>query len=282
MPITPKGVDRDPKKDDYEKEITKLLTEIAGKPVGQVIYDAILLTKKQLTISPESLRPANSYQPDKTYRGTRAATFALDPAAAAPATVSPTGTKLRDKQYAGKDDDDDTETDPATHKGDERYDPVAPKYAAKGGGSDTIIYFTPGAKGDKSCANGSGLCADNPDEVLLHEMVHALRDMQGLFNPVPTVTLRYMNEEEFLAIVVTNVYISKAKGKTFLRPDYRRVGPLQAPSNTSDGFLKDTENKDILDYYSKFWQPVFDQLGKVQTDFNPFSKFTTTSSPSKP
>jgi len=281
MPITAEGVDKDPKKGDYENEILKLLKEIAGKPVGQEIHGAIILTKKTLTIRPESLRPASSYQPGKTYTGTGAATIPLDPAAASPKTVSPTGTNLRDKQYAGKDDDDDTETDPATHKGDERYDPVAPKFAAKGGGSDDIIYFTPGAKDDKRCASGSGLCAENPDEILLHEMVHALRDMQGVSNRVPTLTLRYKNEEEFLAIVVTNVYISKAKGITFLRPDYRRVGPLQKPWNTSDGFLKDAENKDILEYYSKFWQPVFDQLGKVQTAFNPFSKFNTSSTPSK-
>jgi hypothetical protein len=37
MSITAKGEDKDPKKDDYEKGILKLLKEIAGKPVGQVI-----------------------------------------------------------------------------------------------------------------------------------------------------------------------------------------------------------------------------------------------------
>jgi hypothetical protein len=273
MPITPSGDDSDPTaKQSYEKDINKLLNDIAAKPVGKEIYGAINLTKNQLTIRPESLRPTNSYQPGRTYSGTRAATIPLDPAASMPSTVSPEGTGLRERQYAGKDDDEDTETDPATHKGDERYDPVAPKYRAKGGGSDVVIYFTPGANGDKSCASGAGTCAGNPDQILLHEMVHALRDMQGVSNPVPT-KLRYKNEEEFLAIVVTNVYISKAKGNKFLRPDYLRVGPLEAPWNTSDGFLKDPENKEILDYYAKFWQPIFGQLGNVRTDFNPFSKF---------
>src|SRR5262245_4674662 len=279
MPITPLGVDNDPKaKDAYEKDILKLLKDISGRPVGQEIYSAILLTKKQLTIRPESLRPAGSYQSGRTYSGTAAATIPVDPAASMPKTVSPTGKGLRDRQYAGKDDDENTETDPATHQGDERYDPVAAKFAAKGGGSDDIIYFTPGAKSDKSCASGAGFCAANPDEVLLHEMVHALRDMQGVSNPVPT-TLRYKNEEEFLAIVVTNVYVSKAKSNKFLRLDYLHYGPLQAPWNTSDGFLTDTEHKEILEYYSQFWQPVFGQLGKVQTAFNPFSKIKAPGTP---
>ena len=109
-------------------------------------------------------------------------------------------------------------------------------------------------------------------------MVHALRDMQGVSNPVPT-TLRYKNEEEFLAMVVTNVYISKKKGNTLLRPDYLHYGPLQPPLNTSDGFLKDDENRRILEFYSNAWQPVFGLLGDVDTLFNPFRPFKT---PRKP
>ena len=152
------------------------------------------------------------------------------------------------------------------------YDPAPAKWGdPKGGGSSDIIYFTPHGT-DETCARGSGMCAQQEDEILLHEMVHALRDMQGLTNHVPTAWL-YKDEEEFLAIVVANVYISKKTGKNnLLRRDYRRVGPLEAPWNTSDGFLKDEKNRTVLEYYVKFWQPVFDQLGKVDTVFNPFRK----------
>ena len=41
----------------------------------------------------------------------------------------------------------------------------------------------------------------------------------GLSNPVPTVNTSYLNEEEFLAIVVTNVYVS-AKGGTKFRANH--------------------------------------------------------------
>ena len=63
MPITPKGVDNDPKaKADYEKAINKLLTDFQVTPVSKEIYKAIIDTKKQLTIMPESLRPAGSFE----------------------------------------------------------------------------------------------------------------------------------------------------------------------------------------------------------------------------
>jgi hypothetical protein len=109
-------------------------------------------------------------------------------------------------------------------------------------------------------------------------MVHALRDMQGVSNRVPA-TFRYRDEEEFLAITVVNVYISKKKGNALLRPDYRRVGPLLPPWNTSDGFLKDDENRSILEYYARVWRPVFGQLGDVETAFNPFRPFKTQQNP---
>lgn len=103
----------------------------------------------------------------------------------------------RKKLYLGKDDDEDTDDN------DERYDAAKPSNVARGGGSDVSLYFTPGEWGKSGCLHGC--IAALPDEVLLHELVHAQRDMQGLSNPVPTVNANYKNEEEFLAIVVANV-----------------------------------------------------------------------------
>lgn len=259
--ITAKGVDSYPGgKDRYVDDVISLLKDLAGNPVSFVILGAILHTPRKLTIVPELERP------DK--RSGAAAVPAIgsggipDYAHASPPGLSRDGTD-HDKWYAGRDDDDDN-TDP--------YDPAPAKWGdPKGGGSSDIIYFTPHGT-DETCARGSGMCAQQEDEILLHEMVHALRDMQGLTNHVPTAWL-YKDEEEFLAIVVANVYISKKTGKNnLLRRDYRRVGPLEAPWNTSDGFLKDEKNRTVLEYYVKFWQPVFDQLGKVDTVFNPFRK----------
>lgn len=265
---------------DYADKITDLVKAIKANAVGRVIVEGIESSSKELTIIPESERPKGSFDPNRTYTGSVAATFPVTAdgkpgyAAGTPLGVSRTGKGLRDKWYAGKADN------PETEDIDERYDPALPSWGdVKGGGSNASLYFTPGGGGtDKACSAGHGTCASLDDEILLHEMVHALRYMQGVDNPVPT-TGRYKNEEEFLALVVTNVYMSKKKGNKLLRPDYERVGPLQAPWNTSDGFLTDSENKSILEYYSKAWQPVFGQLGDIETAFNPFRPFKT---PKKP
>jgi hypothetical protein len=108
--------------------------------------------------------------------------------------------------------------------------------------------------------------------VLVRELVHASRDMWGLANPVPT-KLRYKNEEEFLAIVATNVYLAVNRGTATLRSDYSALGALQPPYNTSRGFLRDEEHRELLEHYSKFWQPTFGKLGKVKSAFNPFGEF---------
>ena len=63
-------------------------------------------------------------------------------------------------------------------------------------------------------------------------------------------------------------------------PRSKAIGPLQRPWNTSDGFLKDDENRRILEFYSTVWQPVFGLLGDVETPFNPFRPFKTARKPS--
>ncbi len=266
----------------YVKSVLAAIQTIKGQLIGQIIAKAIEGTGKQLKIKPESERPKQSFDPNRSYTGSVAATFPVDSsdkpnyAAASPANLSRDAKGEHGKWYAGKADNPDTDAD-------ERLE-TAPKSwgAAKGGGSDVDIYFTPGGGDDEACSKGSGLCADLPDEILLHEMVHALRMMQGVFNPVPT-TGRYKNEEEFLALVIANVYISKKKGNKLLRPDYQlRYGPMKSPLNTSDGFLKDDENKRILEYYASAWQPIFGQLGAVDTDFNPFRPFNKTAQKAKP
>jgi hypothetical protein len=271
-----KGTD----KDYDEKKILKLVQDIKARPIGQVIVAAIENTGKQLTIRPESERPPKSFDPTLTYRkGEMSATFPVDSAgklnhaAASPANLSRTAKDERDKWYAGMSYDEEKDVD-------RRYDPAPDVWGTpKGGGSDVHTFFTPGEGNDKACSNHSGLCATLPDEILLHEMVHALRMMQGVFNPVPT-TGRYKNEEEFLALVITNVYISKKKGNKLLRPDYQNhYGALEPKWSTSEGFLKDDENKRILEFYSTRWQPVFGLLGDVDTPFNPFRPFKISQKP---
>src|SRR5262249_49471056 len=151
----------------------------SANPVGWIILGTILHTPRKLTIMPESERFAGSFDPKRTYTGSRAATFPVRPhgrsdyAHASPRGLSRQG-KDRGKWYAGNNDDPDTD------EIDERYNPAPDSWGdAQGGGSDDVVFFTPRGK-DISCARGYGMCAQQDDEILLHELVHALRDMQGV------------------------------------------------------------------------------------------------------
>jgi hypothetical protein len=81
-----------------------------------------------------------------------------------------------------------------------------------GRGSDALINFTAG-KFKKSHDPGS-----RPDEILFHEMVHASRGMRGQLDLVP-VDAGYDQEEDYLAIVLTNIYMSD-KGLTSFRGNH--------------------------------------------------------------
>src|SRR5215471_11355607 len=75
----------------------------------------------------------------------------------------------------------------------------------KGGGSDSDVSYTP-VMWRKYCnqhkhGHKSGA---QPDEILFHEMVHATRQMRGIFNPMPLGFL-YDTEEEFFAILLANI-----------------------------------------------------------------------------
>lgn len=140
------------------------------------------------------------------------------------------------------------------------------------------IYYSANIWGASGC--GGGNYGSLPDEALCHEMVHALRQMQGLRNPYPTVdALRdYDNDEEFLPIVVTNVYIS-AKGSPQLRADHAGFTRLQSPLDTSVGFLANPDILRLMSIYRLSWTSVFGALSRLPAvpaiAFNPFRQLTS-------
>jgi hypothetical protein len=70
----------------------------------------------------------------------------------------------------------------------------------EGGGSSVDIYFTPRRHRGRESA----------DEVLLHELLHATRKVRGVLYRMP-MTGGYGNQEEFLAVLVANMYRSEKK-----------------------------------------------------------------------
>jgi hypothetical protein len=247
----------------YRDETSQLLASIEANSVGQVIISSIRRSGKDLTIQPYLDQDCD------------ARTTGNDPRAGAPKGVG--GTEDTKAPWFRGDGDN-----AATRGFDERNDVFKDRAGrlqrATGGGTDVTLKFSPStwAPGEHACYGGH--YGSQPDEVLLHELVHASRYMHGLLNAIPTEdnSLRgYDNEEEFVAIVTTNVYIS-SKGGTQLRgPVHSDHAPLKAPLDTSAGFLKDPMNWKLMNIFRLTWTTEFLGLTNVLTaPFNPFRELS--------
>jgi hypothetical protein len=219
--------------------------------VGQILFADMQATKKKLVIKPYEGNDDPVYGPCNAL--TRAAS-AWDSAPDGVGKGAPWYKGLGDSIYT-RDKDERHEENPSGHVG-------------TGKGSNVELQFSPDVIAEKSCYGGKS--GSLPDEMFVHEIVHVLRMMQGKRNPYPTKNPAYTNEEEFLAVVTANVYISE-KGSSDLRRDYDGHSPLAAPLNTSSGFLSNPDNLRLMSIYHLVWLPTFLNLSKViKATFNPF------------
>jgi hypothetical protein len=236
---------------DYEGQVRDLLdTVITKNAVGKVILKAIADVNKDKNTS-LAIRPYTAaYADENKLNRCGALTESLD---------NPAANEKDQPILQGGNDDLTTKTG---EKG-------------TGKGSETDVRFTPGQWG-KSAPCSQGLIAALPDEVLLHEMVHGLRRLQGKRNALPTAgALKdYENEEEFLAIVIANIYLS-VKGTTQLRGGFDSSIELDPKLSTSAGFLTEPANVKLLTKFkgTDAEGPLFNDLNLVTgVKFNPINE----------
>jgi hypothetical protein len=111
-----------------------------------------------------------------------------------------------------------------------------------------------------------------PDEVLYHELVHAQRGAARIHDPsgLGSALSRYTNMEEFLAVVLANVYISN-KGSGGLRAGHNGHELLEKNLAGSVSFY--TSSPEVLHIITRFSKddPSFYRfISDVITGFNPF------------
>ena len=137
-----------------------------------------------------------------------------------------------------------------------------------GRGSDTVINFTP-QDYIKTCALPGG----RPDEVLLHEMVHALRMELGL-NLCLGMDDGYDTSEEFYAILIANIYRSES-GYRDLRANHNGKQMLAAPLTDDGQFYK--QWKDKIDSLIREMPPsLSNSIAAVPCAFNPIRRAKAT------
>ena len=102
--------------------------------------------------------------------------------------------------------------------------------------------FGPCFKRLKSVTTNRGVY---PWEVLFHELTHALRDASGFGDPTPLGggLKRYGNNEEFIAVLVTNIYMSDSSNK---RADHVGLRKDHKDHHKMQGYLASS-----LDFFEK-------------------------------
>src|SRR5262249_39693649 len=111
------------------------------------------------------------------------------------------------------------------------------KVPGKGGGADLEIEFTPA---NYNSSKPVGVYRSQADDALFHELIHSLRMMHGVFNPIPMPKIGFQDEEEYLAMTCQNVYISaRDKRETGLRGG-NHMAPEVYQSRLNPSFLVPT------------------------------------------
>jgi len=109
------------------------------------------------------------------------------------------------------------------------------------------------------------LPGDDAGEVLLHELVHALRQMSGLLDPYP-MERGFDTQEEFFAVLVTNIYTSERGRFRQLRGDHGNLALVEPQEWATDREYR------ALTYAVVISQPsLVRRLARVRAPFNPFA-----------
>lgn len=120
---------------------------------------------------------------------------------------------------------------------------------------------------------------DQPDEVLYHELVHAFRRSSSKRNRVESAggLIDYDSNEEFYAILSTNIYISDLtnRRKTGLLRDHKiGANPLEAALARSFEFFRSSTNAfAMVDQFAKDNPGFSGAMAKVKAPFNPLAAY---------
>jgi hypothetical protein len=112
--------------------------------------------------------------------------------------------------------------------------------------------------------------ASRPDEVLFHELVHACRELRGVLYR-SGVNGGFDNEEEYLAVVIDNIYLSE-KGQTQLRASHYGHTILKDPDKFLDANI-DLKPRMLLERLRLSQGTLFDSLAHIGPDMLRPAKF---------
>jgi hypothetical protein len=119
------------------------------------------------------------------------------------------------------------------------------------------------------------------DEILFHELVHVFRNATGKWDKAPTLTYamrHYDDNEEFIAVLCTNIYVSDRtnKIKSGLRAGHRGYGAMAPEDAKRFALFMSSKNafamvKKFCDDNPIFTKALADRLADVE--YNPIADY---------
>lgn len=127
------------------------------------------------------------------------------------------------------------------------------------GGADSIVMFSPYMWGQDGKPGSFGYRGpgSEADEVLFHELIHGLRLMVGI-DVRKNAVENYDNEEEFIAVVLTNIYLAEMRQQD-LRGSHDAFPRMLQPRE----FLKNPRYKQLLRNFRIKQGNFFDALADI-------------------
>ena len=148
---------------------------------------------------------------------------------------------------------------------------------AGAGGLPTGAYvqFTPSIFSTSSplgCNHANSAGAD-PGEILFHELVHALRNTARKWRQgsIGGIAPSYENDEEFIALMLTNIYISERHRP--LRRDIRGFVPL---AQTSESTVKSAAKITLIEVVKRDHPEMFRRITRSSAKYNPLKLYAST------
>jgi hypothetical protein len=258
-------------------ELNKLALTRTGWSLLRALFAAAQARRKEVRIVPYTKADEGSMGPNNAFASPRSGRDA------APLGVRP---------FQGGADEPGV-------PGDERYQ--LRNYTGTGKGSSSNVHFTPHPAVLLPIADDVPICPTDGktvveggcrlvvassdtsnDTLLLHELIHSLRELRGQLNQVPTWIKSYDNQEEFFAVLVANIYTSE-HGRKDLRANHHSFSLLAPHLNTSEKFFGKDLSAPWTEHYmnrklvSKFVSENYglcaDINRHVHAEFNPIAEF---------
>ncbi len=206
----------------WRRRVTKLLDQIKASPVGHHLLEELKTTKRSVIMRPRSKSADEARSAGKFCNAGAAPLSWRNATSKGKRVLHPASGRFLKQLESGPSFTgflkyNFSSNDSFKKNRDEQY--------GTGKGSTSFLYFDPWTWTDPRCRGGVGSLAD---EILFHEIVHAIRQAMGIAQASSTRT-KMDTFEEYVAITLANMYTSDVRPQAKLRDNHHGFTMMTDP-----------------------------------------------------